>query len=71
MTFNFEHKLSKIVLNFADGDGITLSELAGMKVQLTNQQTKATFDVTKPDGEVVVGTDSPIDITLFTDADGM
>ena len=71
VTFNFEHKLSKIVLNFADGDGITLSELAGMKVQLTNQRTKATFDVTKPDGEVVVGTDSPIDITLFTDADGM
>ena len=71
VAFNFEHKLSKIVLNFADGDGITLSELAGMKVQLTNQQPKATFDVTQPDGEVVVGTDSPIDITLFTDADGM
>ena len=70
VAFNFEHKLSKIVLNFADGDGIVLSELAGMKVQLTNQQPKATFDVTQPDGEVVVGTDSPIDITLLTNADG-
>ena len=70
VAFNFEHKLSKIVLNFADGDGIALSELAGMKVQLTNQQPKATFDVTQPDGEVVVGTDSPIDITLLTNADG-
>ena len=70
VTFNFEHKLSKIVLTFKPGDGMALSELAGMKVQLTNQQTKATFDVTKPDGEVVVGTDSPIDITLLTDADG-
>ena len=70
VAFNFEHKLSKIVFNFADGDGIALSELAGMKVQLTNQQPKALFDVTKPDGEVVVGTDSPIDITLLTAADG-
>ena len=70
VAFNFEHKLSKIVLNFADGDGIALSELAGMTVQLTNQQPKALFDVTQPDGEVVVGTDSPIDITLLTDADG-
>ena len=70
VTFNFEHKLSKIVLNFADGDGMDESELAGMKVQLTNQQTKALFEVTKPDGEVVVGTDSPIDITLLTDANG-
>ena len=70
VAFNFEHKLSKIVFNFADGDGIALSELAGMTVQLTNQQPKATFDVTQPDGEVVVGMDSPIDITLLTNADG-
>lgn len=70
VAFNFEHKLSKIVLSFDAGDGIALSELAGMTVQLTNQQPKATFDVTQPDGEVVVGTDSPIDITLLTDADG-
>ena len=70
VAFNFEHKLSKIVLTFKPGDGMALSELAGMKEQLTNQRTKATFDVTKPDGEVVVGTDSPIDITLLTDADG-
>ena len=70
VAFNFEHKLSKIVLSFDAGDGIALSELAGMTVQLTNQQPKATFDVTQPDGEVVVGTDSPIAITLLTDADG-
>lgn len=70
VTFNFEHKLSKIVLNFADGDGMALSELAGMKVQLTNQQPKALFDVTKPDGEVVVGRNTPATLTLNTDADG-
>lgn len=70
VTFNFEHKLSKIVFNFTAGVGMDENELAGMTVQLTNQQPKATFDVTQPDGEVVVGTDSPTDITLLTDADG-
>ena len=70
VTFNFKHKLSKIVLTFKPGDGMALSELAGMKVQLTNQQPKATFDVTQPDGEVVVGTNTPATLTLNTDADG-
>ena len=70
VTFNFEHKLSKIVLTFKPGDGMALSELTGMKVQLTNQQPLATFDVTQPDGEVVVGTNTPATLTLNTDADG-
>lgn len=70
VTFNFEHKLSKIVLTFKPGDGMALSELTGMKVQLTNQQPKATFDVAQPDGEVVVGTNTPATLTLNTDADG-
>ena len=30
VAFNFEHKLSKIVLTFKPGDGMALSELAGM-----------------------------------------
>ena len=71
VTFNFKHKLSKIVLTFKPGDGMALSELAGMKVQLTNQQPKATFDVTQPDGEVVVGTNTPATLTLNTTDDGM
>lgn len=71
VAFNFEHKLSKIVFNFTAGVGMDESELAGMKVQLTNQQTLATFDVTQPDGEVVVGTNTPATLTLNTDADGM
>ena len=70
VAFNFEHKLSKIVLTFKPGDGMALSELTGMKVQLTNQQTLATFNVTQPDGEVVVGTNTPATLTLNTDADG-
>ena len=63
--------LSKIGFNFAAGDGLALWELAGMKVQLTNQQPKATFDVTQPDGEVVVGTNTPATLTLNTTDDGM
>ena len=47
------------------------NELAGMTVQLTNQQPKATFDVTQPDGEVVVGTNTPATLTLNTTDDGM
>lgn len=70
VAFNFEHKLSKIVLSFDAGDGMALSELAGMKVQLTNQQTLATFNVTQPDGEVVVGTNTPATLTLNTTDDG-
>ena len=70
VAFNFEHKLSKIVLTFDNGDGMLLSELAGMKVQLTNQQTLATFDVTQPDGEVVVGTNTPVTLELKTNEEG-
>ena len=70
VTFNFVHKLSKVIFTFKPGDGMTDTELAGMTVQLTNQQTLATFDVTQPDGEVVVGTNTPATLTLNTAADG-
>lgn len=70
VAFNFEHKLSKIVFNFTAGVGMDENELAGMTVQLTNQQPKATFDVTQPDGEVVVGTGEPVTLTLNTVANG-
>ena len=70
VAFNFVHKLSKVIFTFKPGDGMTDTELAGMKVQLTDQQTLATFDVTQPDGEVVVGTNTPATLTLNTAADG-
>ena len=70
VNFNFKHKLSKIVFNFADGDGMALSELAGMKVQLTGQRTLATFDVTKPESAVNVDTGEPVTLTLNTVANG-
>ena len=71
VAFNFVHKLSKIYITFKAGDGLTDAELAGMTVQLTGQQPKATFDVTQPDGAVNVGTDNPVTLTLNTAADGM
>ena len=70
VVFNFEHKLSKLYITFKAGDGMTDTELAGMTVQLTGQQPKATYDVTQPDGTVNVGTDNPVTLTLNTAADG-
>ena len=71
VVFNFEHKLSKIDITFKAGDGMAAADLAGMTVQLTGQQPKATYDVTQPDGAVNVGTDNPVTLTLNTAADGM
>ena len=70
VAFNFDHKLSKVVFNFTAGDAMEESELAGMKVQLTNQQPKATFNVMQPDGEVAVGTDTPVTLELKTNEEG-
>lgn len=49
--FRFEHKLSKVRLNIKTGAGFkgNHSELAGMTVALTGQQTTADFDVLTDD----------------------
>lgn len=49
--FRFEHKLSKVRLNIETGAGFkgNHSELAGMTVTLTGQQTTADFDVLTDD----------------------
>lgn len=70
VNFNFKHKLSKVIFNFEAGDGMDESELAGMTVQLTNQQSKAIFDVTKPESAVNVDTGEPVTLTLNTVANG-
>ena len=51
VAFNFKHKLSKIYLTFKAGEDMTTADLAGMTVQLTGQQTQATFDVLKTTAE--------------------
>ena len=70
VAFNFVHKLSKIYITFKPGDDMTDADLAGMKVQLTGQQTAATFNVTNPEGAVSVTTGLPATLTLNTSADG-
>ena len=70
VAFNFEHKLSKIDITFKAGDGMTDTELAGMTVQLTGQQTAATLDVTQPESTVSVTTGNVATLTLNTTADG-
>lgn len=70
VAFNFKHKLSKIYLTFKAGEDMTIADLAGMTVQLTGQQTQATFDVTQPESEVSVTTGNPVTLNLKTSADG-
>ena len=70
VAFNFKHKLSKIYLTFKAGEDMTTADLAGMTVQLTGQQTQATFDVTQPESEVSVTTGNPATLNLQTSTDG-
>ena len=70
VAFNFEHKLSKIYLTFKAGEDMTIADLAGMTVQLTGQQTQATFDVTQPESEISVTTGNPVTLNLKTSTDG-
>ena len=70
VAFNFKHKLSKVVFTFQAGENMTADELAGMTVQLTGQQTQATFDVTKPDDAVSVIKGNPVTLNLKTSTDG-
>ena len=70
VAFNFVHKLSKIYLTFKAGEDMTTADLAGMTVQLTGQQTAATFDVTQPESEVSVTAGNPFTLNLKTSADG-
>ena len=70
VAFNFKHKLSKIYLTFKAVEDMTTTDLAGMTVQLTGQQTEATFDVTQPESEVSVTTGNPVTLNLKTTAEG-
>lgn len=62
--FRFEHKLSKVRLNIETGDGFkgNHSELAGMTVALTGQQTTADFDVLTDDGVAIAKGYESIDL---------
>lgn len=71
VAFTFTHKLVKLYMNIKpDGSSLDLSDLEGLKVTITNQRTKATYDVLAG-GNVTVDTDGNAEeITLKTVADG-
>ncbi len=71
VAFVFTHKLVKLYMTIrADGTSLQNSALQGITVQLTNQRTKATYDVLAG-GDVAVDTDGETkDIILKTAADG-
>lgn len=69
--FVFTHKLVKLALTIqADGTSLTAERLEGMTVKLTNQRTKATYDVVKG-GSVTVDTQTaPATLVLETNPKG-
>ena len=70
VAFNFTHKLCKMELTLKPGSGMTGTELSGLTVELTGQQTAGTFNVTQPASAVSVTTGTATPIPLLTNADG-
>lgn len=71
VAFTFTHKLVKLYMNIKpDGSSLDLSDLEGLKVTITNQRTKATYDVLAGGGVTVDTDGNAEEITLKTVADG-
>lgn len=68
--FRFHHKLAKLRLNIATGNGFSSnnSELSGLKVEITGQPTTGTFDILT--GNAVETTNDSQTITLLTAENG-
>ncbi len=71
VAFTFTHKLVKLYMNIKpDGSSLRVADLAGLKVTITNQRTKATYDVLAG-GDVTVDTNGDTqEIALKTASDG-
>ena len=67
--FRFHHKLAKLRLNIATGDGFSgnNSELAGLKVEITGQPTSGTFDVLTADAVTTTNNSQTIDLLTVTE----
>lgn len=67
--FRFHHKLAKLRLNIATGDGFSgnNSELAGLKVEITGQPTLGTFDVLTADAVTTINNSQTIDLLTVTE----
>lgn len=70
VAFNFTHKLCKVEVTLEPGSGMSATELSGLDVELTGQQTAGTFNVTQPASAVSVTTGTATPIPLLTNAAG-
>lgn len=57
VSFQFAHKLVKIVMDIKPGDGVTADDLKNIAVSLTGQPTTGTFDVLNGQNVTVTSTD--------------
>lgn len=64
---NFNHRLTKLVLNITGGNGIGADELAGLKVEITRQWKTALY---APDIDGLGFEEASATIALLTKADG-
>ena len=69
VSFQFAHKLVKIVMDIKPGDGVTADDLKNVTVSLTGQPTVGTFDVLNGQNVTVTSTDKKA-VTLLANADG-
>lgn len=71
VAFTFTHKLVKLYMNIRpDGNSLNSADMEGLKVTITNQHTKATYDVLAGGGVTVDTSGNTQEITLKTVADG-
>lgn len=69
VSFQFTHKLAKIIMDIQPGDGVTDDDLKNITVSLTGQPTEGTFDVLNGQNVAVTSTDKKA-VTLLADAGG-
>lgn len=69
VSFQFVHKLAKIVMDIEPGAGVTADDLKNITVSLTGQPTEGTFDVLNGQHVTATSTDKKA-VTLLAYADG-
>ena len=72
VAFEFQHKLVKLYLTIKPDDvSLFADDMEGLEIDITNQKTKATYDVVAGDAISVNTEDNtPTSVRLLTDADG-
>lgn len=72
VAFEFQHKLVKLYLTIKPDDvSLFADDMKGMEIDITNQKTKATYDVVEGSAVSVDTEDNtPATVRLLTDADG-